>query len=209
MNADGGHADFAHHPPSGIIKREIKMADAITIARPYAKALFAEALAHQLLGPWAQALNLLTNVVQDAQVAQLILSPQLSDKELQTFFIEVINTLDKTVCTTLGQRLDNLLRLLTEEKRLALLPSIARLYHQLQIQHQGVIEAEVIAAFPLSEDHREQIQLKLEKRFNSKVSLNVSKDESLIGGAIVRVGNWVMDGSVKGKLAKLTLSLPR
>lgn len=185
------------------------MADAITIARPYARALFAEALKHQLLDPWQQALCLLANVMQDPSVVQLILNPQLQEKELQAFFIDVMNTLDKTVCTLLGQRLDNFLRLLAEEKRLAILPSIAQLYHQFQMQHQGVVEAQVIAAFPLSEDHRQQIQVKLEKRFNSKVSLNVLKDESLIGGAIIRVGNWVMDGSVKGKLAKLTLSLPR
>lgn len=185
------------------------MADSITIARPYAKALFAAALQHKLVPAWSQALKLLAQTAQDSQVKQLILSPQISEKELRDFFLDLVKTLDPAVCAALGSQLENFLHLLTEEKRLTILPNIAQLYHQLQIHQEGVIEAQVKVAFPLSEDHRHQLQTALEKRFHSKVTLNVLKDESLIGGAIVRVGDWVMDGSVKGKLAKLSLSLPR
>lgn len=185
------------------------MAEAMTLARPYAKALFAEARRHQLFEPWMQALNLLAAVVSDKQVAQLIINPLLSGDALQRFLVEVMSALSNSVTATLGQRLNNFLQLLIAERRLITLPAIACLYQQLLMQHEGAVEAEVIAAFPLSEDHREQIQTELEKRFHSKIRLNVLKDESLIGGAIIRVGNWVMDGSVKGKLAKLALSLPR
>jgi len=123
------------------------MADAVTLARPYAEALFSEALSHELLDPWTQVINLLAMVIQEPSVAKLIINPQLNDNELATFFEDVLTSLNKSAVTTLGARVNNFIRLLVERKRLALLPSISQLYHQLLLRHQRVFDAADLIAY--------------------------------------------------------------
>ncbi|WP_423063273.1 F0F1 ATP synthase subunit delta [Candidiatus Paracoxiella cheracis] len=183
------------------------MSQLLTIARPYARAVFSDALDNRLLTQWSEILTALAYIVENKKAEQLIIDPTLTDKERKELFYSLVQSaLPKTV-SALGDRIERFIDLLVDEKRLTLLPDIAFLYHQLLNEQQGIIDAEVISAYPMSEDHREGIKKALESRFNSKVSLNFSKDESLIGGAIIRAGNWVMDGSVKGKLAKLAEDL--
>lgn len=183
------------------------MADAMTIARPYANALFAQASEHQQLTQWSSVLNHLALLVKDSQMKTLIDNPAWTQEKLLALFEELIQATDKKDSEKLGVTLKNFLRLVILEGRLVNMPEIAHLYHELLIKQEGLIEAHVTSAFALSEDHRQQIQEKLTKRFNKKVEMVISKDESLIGGAIVRVGDWVMDGSVKGKLARLAENL--
>lgn len=183
------------------------MAMYLTIARPYAKAVFAEAKASKQFESWTDVLNVLAIMVQDALLTQTIDDPKLSQKQLIDLLLDIVDAATPAATNKLGDKLYNFLWLLIDEKRLNTLTDIAVLYHQLVIAEQGVVEAELIAAFDLSDDQCQQIQAGLAKRFNAKVVLNVSKDESLIGGAIIRAGNWVMDGSIQGKLAKLADSL--
>ena len=183
------------------------MAENRTLARPYARAIFAEAKSKHLLEMGLSLLNTLAQIINDKAVALFMIDPRLSEKGLKSLLIDMLSASMPDALKKTGDSFTNFIRLLVEEKRLNVLPDIAKLYHDLLLAEQHVVEAEVISAFPLSDDHRKSIQSALEKRFNSKVQLKISKDESLIGGALVRAGNWVMDGSVKGKLTKLTESL--
>lgn len=185
------------------------MATHFTTARPYAKAVFADAQDNKLLTPWSQVMQALAVIAEDKRIQQVSMDPNVSDQETTQLFCDVVKTLLAAPAAALGDRLKNFIALLIHEDRLLILPDIAELFHQLLMKHQGVIEAEVISAFPLSEDHREQLISALESRFKSKIQLKVTKDESLVGGALVRAGNWVMNGSIKGKLAALADSLGR
>jgi len=98
-------------------------------------------------------------------------------------------------------------RLLSENNRLALLPDIASIYETLRAEAEGEIEAEVVSAFELEDDQRDRIAAALSKRLNRKVRIVSSVDKDLIGGAIIRAGDLVIDGSLKGRLGKMTQSL--
>lgn len=184
------------------------MALQLTLARPYAKAIFADAKETRQLAMWSSMLNAFAKIIKNKQIAQLIINPQISNKDIKGLLLDLIQTIQAEAHSLKG-KIDHFLQLLIDEKRLTTLPDIALLYHRLLNDYCGVVEAEVICAFPLSAEHREQIKSKLEKRFSSKIKLKVTEDKSLLGGAIVRAGNWVMDGSVKGKLTRLVESLER
>jgi len=183
------------------------MSQQLTIARPYAKALFSDALDNQLLSQWSEVLVALAHAVDDATVKRLIIDPSETGKDRKELFCNLVKSILPNATSALGERLDSFIELLVREKRLAILPDITLLYHRLLNDQKGIIEAEVVSAYPMSADHRQSIERALEARFSLKVSLNFTKDENLIGGAVIRAGNWVMDGSVKGKLAKLAEDL--
>lgn len=183
------------------------MSQQLTIARPYAKAVFSDALDGNLLSPWSDALTALALIVDNSKIQQRIINPTLTARQHKELLLQVIQTALPKVVSTLGTRLENFINLVVRKKRLLILPDIALLYQQLLNEQRGIIEAQVVSAYALSEDHRAGIKTALEAKFNAQVALNFTKDESLIGGAIIRTAKWVMDGSVKGKLAKLAEDL--
>lgn len=182
------------------------MALQLTLARPYAKAVFADAKETNQLETWSTVLNAFSKIIKNKQIAELIINPQVAKKDIKKLLLHLIQTI-RAESNSLKQKIDYFLQLLIDEKRLTTLPDIAFLYHQLLNDHYGLVEAEVICTFPLSAKHREEIKNKLKKRFNSKVKLKVIEDKSLLGGAIIRVGNWAIDCSVKNKLTRLAESL--
>lgn len=183
------------------------MAEALTIARPYAKALFSEALASGQLQSFAKVLDHLALLTLDHRIKTVIINPELSTLQLTKLFASLLESLDASLVLMLGKTLQNFLQLLVEEKRLSIVSSIATLYRELLMKYEDTVEAEVISAFPLKESHREQIRIRLEKRFNAKVQLNLKEDSALIGGVMIRVGSFVIDGTVTGKLKKMAESL--
>jgi F-type H+-transporting ATPase subunit delta len=97
--------------------------------------------------------------------------------------------------------------LLTENKRLATLPEIARLFEELKAVQEGVLEAHVTSAFTLTGEQLAGLVARLEQKFGRKVTATQSVDASLIGGVIIAVGDEVMDASVRGKLADMAATL--
>ncbi|QTS84227.1 F0F1 ATP synthase subunit delta [Coxiella endosymbiont of Amblyomma nuttalli] len=180
----------------------------LTVARPYARAIFTDAKKNHRLKMWSAVFNVLSKLVKNKQIAQLIINPRISNQEFKELLLYLIQTI-QVETSSLKEEIDHFLQLLINEKRLMALPDIAFLYHRLLNNYRGIVEAEVICAFPLNAEYRGKIKNNLEKRFNSKVKLKVTIDKSLLGGAIIRSGNWVMDGSIKGKLTRLAESLRR
>lgn len=182
------------------------MAEAITIARPYARALFAEAQSRQLLEAWQPVLATLTCIVEALSAAQLLDNPNVDAAQLESLCAGVLSSVI-TVEPKIQESVANFLRLVIIEKRLSVLPNIAQLYHDMVMQASDQIEVTVSTPTPLTDQQRQNIKHALAERFKATVTLVPEIDESLIGGMVLASGNWVMDGSVKGKLTRLAESL--
>lgn len=178
------------------------MANYRTIARPYAKALFEQALQDDQLQSWSQCLAILEVIQQDARVVHFINDPATKAQDGVDLFVDIVHSL-MSLNETLADQLRNFVQLLTYNKRQYALPDITALYHQYLSEHEGVVQISVESAYPMAEVQQQRIKDALEKRFNSKVSIEYHENEALIGGALIRAGNWVMDGSIKGKLGRL------
>lgn len=171
-----------------------------TVARPYAEAVSRLARASNSWTAWSDMLALLAAVSQDAQIAALTEHPEVTREQL----LEVL----LGVC---GDRLNaegvNLLHLLVENKRLAALPEIARLYEEMRAAAEGVLEVRIVTAYALTPQQLDKLVDRLEDRFGRKVAATQEVDPTLIGGIIIYAGDEVLDASVRGHLAKLAASL--
>lgn len=176
------------------------MAETTTIARPYAQAVFKLAREAGDYRPWSDVLAAATTVARDPTMAALIESPRVDRGQMAELFIDVC-----------GKHLDtggkNLIRLLAANRRLGLLPELARQYEALRAEAEGTLEAELISAQPVDEAYERKIAAALKAKLGREVRLSCSTDDSLVGGAIIRAGDLVIDGSVRGRLEKLAAAL--
>jgi len=172
------------------------MAEAITVARPYAQAAFLFANAQHTLKDWSEMLSLLAAITADATMSEVIDSPFLTESKLADLIIEVA-----------GERINeqgaNFIRVLAANGRLKLLPEIAAMYELKRRDAEGTVQAEMVTAYPASESQQTEIIASLRKRLGREVELSCSTDAGLLGGAIIRAGDLVIDGSVRGKLQRL------
>ncbi len=176
------------------------MAEKSTIARPYALAIFKLAEGQQQLPKWSETLTLLAAIVEDPAMTTLIGNPRVSHEQLRGLFHDVG-----------GEQLDDkarsLIDLLIENDRIALLPEIAALYERYRAEAEQVVKAEVISAYKVSADQEKAIAAALKTRLGKEVAISSHIDKSLIGGAIIRAGDMVIDGSVTGHLDRLNTAL--
>ena len=178
------------------------MAERITIARPYARAAFEAAQAKHQLAAWSRALMAAAAGVGEPAVQTLLGSPKLPKQQLAQIFIELVGQ-------ELGDRGANFIRLLAENRRLGLLPEIAQGFEQLRADAERTIEAIVVSASPLGDKERAALAQALKQRLDREVTLKCEIDPRLIGGAVIRAGDLVIDGSVRSKLERLSLALTR
>ncbi|NBC46407.1 MAG: F0F1 ATP synthase subunit delta [Gammaproteobacteria bacterium] len=174
--------------------------DSTTIARPYAEAAFEVARASSALDTWSDALNRLAAIVADPQVASQIGNPNLSDKALLDLIFGVAGE-------GLSAEVQNLVRLLAENERLAVLPDLARLFDARKTAAQGVRHIQIRSAYALSDAEQDSLKGTLKGHFGADVELTVEQDPSLIGGLEVRADDVVIDGSVRGRLQQLANEL--
>jgi len=178
------------------------MAQSTTVARPYAEAVFDLAREQDALAAWSDALDLAAAVVADTRVATVLRSPRVTDERKAELVTSVGGE-------HLGEHARNLVRLLVQRDRIRLLPEIAAQYRALRAEHERTLEARLVTAKPVDEEVRGRLEKALSKRLERKVTLASEIDETLIGGAIVRAGDMVIDGSVRGRLTRLTGALSR
>lgn len=179
------------------------MAEYYTVARGYAKAIYQEARQTNSMIEWGKLLQVLAIVANDADVLRLIENPKVSIKKIIQLFYDVAYSTLTNYLAPFEERAKNFITLLCKNKRLAVLPYIDELYQQLISQQEGMLKIEVLSALPLDETQQKKIHKALEKRFNINILIEYKIDASLIGGALIRSNNWVMDGSIKGKLARM------
>lgn len=176
------------------------MAENITIARPYAQAIFSLAQEQGDLKGWSEMLQFAAAVAADEEMVAVIDSPRFDSGQLADLFIEICG--DK-----LNDAGKNMVRVLAENDRLNVLPEVAELFEAERAAVEGTIVAEVTSATQLNDAQQQSIAEALKKRLGRDVTLECQIDESLLGGAIIRAGDVVIDGSVVGKLEKLTSAL--
>lgn len=175
------------------------MAELATIARPYAEALFQVAVKGGLK-QIAEYLDVVTAVASDAQLRKFSSNPKATPEQIYAVMTDVIKT-------PMPDSVQNLLRTIIENNRLAVLPELAAQFHALASAHSGVAEAMVYSAFALEAAQLEGVLASLEKRFARKLNAKVQVEPGLIGGIRVVVGDEVLDTSVKARLEQMKAAL--
>ena len=178
------------------------MAELATTARPYARAAFACAGDARLRVEWGALLERAAAAVRDPQVQPLIGNPRVANAALVDLLMEVA-TAGQAPAAAQALELRNFLQLLADNRRLRLLPEIAAQFSALRSEAERIADVEVISASPLSGDESKKLQAALERRLGRAVRLHPQIDKALIGGAIVRYGDFVVDGSLRGRIERL------
>jgi F-type H+-transporting ATPase subunit delta len=101
------------------------------------------------------------------------------------------------------------LGVLGDNRRLPLLPEIASLYIRLKQEAEQQLHVRVVSATALSDDQVKRMSEALAKRFNCAIELDSEIDPAVLGGAVIYAGDQVIDGSLRGRLEKLTSALAR
>jgi F-type H+-transporting ATPase subunit delta len=177
------------------------MAEIATIARPYAEAVFKVADGEGKLAAWADVLDRLAAVADNAAIRELLGDPNVTSDQLYGVIAGAAGDLP-------GEA-QNLVRVLIENGRIGVLPEVREIFATLKNEREGVVDAEIATAFPLDDAQLATLVSELEARFKRKVKPNVAVDRELIGGIKVAVGDEVIDGSVRGKLAAMAAALAK
>ena len=175
------------------------MAQAITLARPYARAAFELAHAHGTLQAWSQALAFAAAVAQDARVAALGGDPRVQPAQLVALHLPEGMAADAPFAQFLGE--------MAENGRMALLPEVAALYEQYRRESESQLLVKVTSAIALDAAQAEQLKVSLKRRFKREIELEASVDPSLLAGVVVDTGSEVIDGSARGRLERLASAL--
>ena len=198
------------------------MADLSTLARPYAKAAFDYAKEHHAINEWQDYLNVMSAIVSDKAFADYINNPAVAAQAKVATLKDLYNqsspedstTVFKTLSTAIegGAQADsnafvNFLTQLAEQDRLALLPSINERFGLLKAADAKEVHAYVTSAYPLTQVQEQLIEHRLATSLGAKVVLHVNVDPALIAGVTIKVGDKVIDDSVRGKLKQLKTQL--
>lgn len=176
------------------------MAELSTLARPYAEAVFRLAKEKSALGDWSDRLATLAMIVSDVRMQAVIVDPNTSAANAADIIGSVAGK-------SLGEVGASLLNVLAQNDRLTLLPEIAAQYEVLKANAEGVLEATIVSALEMNDAQKADMMAALKSKFGRDVLATVEVDASLIGGAVITVGDQVIDGSVKGRLQKMAASL--
>ena len=175
------------------------MAELSTLARPYAKAAFEFAVEAGDLQGWSDSLGTASSVAKQSTVDQLLSSPSSTASEQAAAITGICGE-------SLSSAGKNFICILSENRRLKLLPQIAHQFEIMKANQERAIEVDVASAQPLDEEQQEKLTEALSKKLERKVNMQVSLDKSLLGGAVIRAGDTVIDGSIRGRLTKLAES---
>lgn len=175
------------------------MSEYTTIARPYAKAAFDFSVEHKQLDQWQEMLSFVTAVIDDETV-QGYLTSSLSSSKLAEMVIAICGD-------QLDQYGQNFIRLMAENRRLQVLPTVLELFGAYVDEYKSTVEVNVSSAYPLSDEQKQKISVAMERKLARKVKLNCSVDSTLIAGVIIRTDEFVIDGSSRGQLARLANEL--
>lgn len=175
------------------------MSSALTLARPYARAAFETAHSHAALASWAEKLAFAAEAAADSRVVALFGNPRLSSDQLASLFLPHGEKVD----TDFGR----FISLLADNGRLPVLPEIGALFEQLKLESERTLKVRLRTAERIDATELEKISAALKRRFDRDIELTQSIDPKMLGGAIIDAGEIVIDGSVRGRLARLEQAL--
>ena len=176
------------------------MAESVTIARPYAQAVFRLARESKALAAWSDRLQRLAAIAQDVEMTKVVGNPKFSAGQVANLFVSLSGEAG-------NKELVSFIGMLAENERLGVLMQIQEIYEQLRSTDEGVREAFITSAYPLDNAQLKNLMSQLEPHFGSKLQPHVVVDEALIGGIKVAVGDQVLDASVRGKLEAMATAL--
>lgn len=176
------------------------MAELTTVARPYAKAAFQFADQNGKLAEWSAMLDFVAAVSQEQSVVQFLGNPKISSEQKAQGFM-------KLCADKLDAQGSNFVTLLAQNKRLPALSEIAALFEALKSQKEQSVDVEIVSAFALTADQANKLASSLKQKLGREVNVTTAVDTAILGGAIIKAGDLVIDGSVRGKLAKLADTL--
>lgn len=181
------------------------MPNLTTIARPYAKAVFECALERAQLSFWSDILNHLARVSLDEQAKRFMTNPRTTPDQKKQFMCSTLDCFSEV--KPLDTQVENLMDLLIQNKRMMLLPDLSKQYEALRAEHEKTLTAQVISYSPLTQAQQDKLIESLSARLQRKITLDIRIEKSLLGGAMIRAGDFVIDGSVRGQLTKLGAEL--
>lgn len=172
------------------------MAELSTLARPYGRAAFEYAMAAGDLAGWSEQLATAAAVSREEAMQKVLMSPSMTSEQQAQTFIEVCGD-------ALDDKGRNFIRTLAKNKRLSLLSEIHALFEAQKAAQEKSVDVEITTAFALGADAEQKLTQALTRRLEREVRLQTAVDEHLLGGVLIRAGDLVIDGSVRGRLAKL------
>jgi F-type H+-transporting ATPase subunit delta len=176
------------------------VAELSTLARPYARAAFQYALGVNDLAGWARQLAILASVSQHDKLRPVMASPALSATQQAQIFADVCGD-------ELATPVRNFVELLAQNKRLTLLPEIYRQFGELKTAQEQAVDIELTTAIALDESSQNKLAKALETRLARRVNIQTVVDQRLLAGVIIKAGDLVIDGSVRGRLEKLAKAI--
>ena len=172
------------------------MLEKITIARPYAQAVFEYARETGDVAQWSDLLQFLNIIVSDPDMYRLLSNPNVTDAQLEDLIAELC-----------GERLTpggrNFVKILIASHRLSYAEQIAELYEAMRFEAEGKARVEVRSAYTLEPEQEQKISAAMARRLDKKIVISSITDEKLIGGAIIRAGDSVIDASIRGRIDAL------
>ena len=185
------------------------MADNNTVARPYATAVFEVANDAGALGPWGDSLDTAGQLLADDGLVEYLGNPEFSDEQRLEFLTGLFKKAGAKVLDGSDEKGTNFLKLLLENGRVAVLPEIAAHFDALKAKIENTVDAVVTSAAELSKEQQAEIAKSLKERLGRDVNVTTEIDENLIGGAVIRAGDVVIDGSLRARLEGLANALTK
>jgi len=176
------------------------MAEIRTMARPYARAVFEIARGNDALAAWSEALAAVAAIVSNETVRQIVDNPNISDQQLVDSIIDLAGD-------AVPEQAHNYVRLLVENERLLLAPAIAEQFEDMRAAVEQRVDVTVVSAAAIPEQQKQALAASLEKRLAANVELTFEQDASIIGGAVIRAGDLVIDHSLRSQLTRMQNSL--
>jgi F-type H+-transporting ATPase subunit delta len=172
------------------------MSELATLARPYAAAVFKRSSETGSTETWSKSLAFIAAVLDDKEISALVGNPKVSKVKLSELMLDICQG-------QLDEEGANFLKLLVRNSRLILAPTVAKLFESYKAESEGYVDVEVATAYAFTKEEKLSFASTLEKTLSKKVHMNVTVDKSLIGGVLVRAGDRVIDGSIKGQLQQM------
>jgi len=183
------------------------VADNNTVARPYAQAIFEVAEGAGALGDWSESLGVAGALLADKGLVEYLRAPKFNDGQRLEFLTGLFDKAGAGRLAGTDDKGTNFLKLLLENRRVAVLPEISEHFEALKAKVENSVDAVVTSAAPLNAEQQKEIAKSLKERLGRDIRITTEIDETLIGGAVIRAGDVVIDGSIRARLEGLATSL--
>lgn len=185
------------------------MADNNTVARPYARAIFDVADGAGALAEWSETLAIAGQLLADRGLVEYLGNPEFNDGQRLEFLTGLFEKSGSRLLAGADKKGTNFLKLLLENGRVAVLPEISEHFEALKAKVENSVDAVITSAVALDKDQQQTISSALNKRLGRDVRITTEIDETLIGGAVIRAGDVVIDGSLRARLEGLANALTK